>query len=76
VVTGLLARMAKAILKPQQTLREFSQECSRILGPAANYFMALTRILERIIYSNHQPTAEDIEQSKQLSLNIQEKLKG
>jgi hypothetical protein len=75
-VTGLLARMAKAVLKPQQTLREFSQECSRILGPAANYFMALTKILERIIYSDYQPTAEDAEQSKQLSLTIREKLKG
>jgi hypothetical protein len=76
VVTGLLARMAKAILKPQQTLREFAQEISRVLGPAANYFMVLTRILERIIYSDHQPTAEDVEQSKQLSLNIREKFKG
>ncbi len=76
VVTGLLARVAKAILKPQQTLREFAQECSRVLGPAASYFMALTKILERIIYSDHQPTAEDVEQSKQLSLTIRERLKG
>jgi hypothetical protein len=75
-VTNLLARAAKAMLKPQQTLREFAQECSRILGPAANYFMALTRILERILYSDYEPTAEDIEKSKQLSLTIKEKIKG
>jgi hypothetical protein len=75
-VTNLLARAAKAILKPQQTLREFARECSRVLGPAANYFMALTRILERILYSDYKPTAEDVEKSKQLSLTIREKLKG
>jgi hypothetical protein len=45
------------------------------LGPAANYFMALTRILERILYSDYEPTAEDVEKSKQLSLTIKEKLK-
>ncbi|MCJ7744233.1 MAG: DUF4129 domain-containing protein [Dehalococcoidales bacterium] len=75
-VTNLLARAAKAILKPQQTLREFAQECSRVLGPAANYFMVLTRILERILYSDYEPTAEDVEKSKQLSLTIKEKIKG
>jgi hypothetical protein len=75
-VTGLLAKVAKVILKPQQTLREFAQECRRVLGPAANYLMALTRILERILYSDYQTTAEDAEKSKQLSLTIKEKLKG
>ncbi|MBI4303758.1 MAG: DUF4129 domain-containing protein [Chloroflexi bacterium] len=74
--TALLARAARGMLRPQQTLREFAQESNRVLGSAATHFMVLTRLLERVLYSDYQPSHEDAEKSRQLSISIKEKLKG
>jgi len=70
----LLQRVAKVLLRPQQTLREFASECSAVLGPAASRFTELTRIVERALYSGHEPTPEDAEQSQHLSHTIEEAL--
>lgn len=72
----LVQRMSRALLRPQQTLREFARESSQGLGPAAKYFIELTGIVEKLIYSQYRPTEGDVEKSKQLSHTIKEEFKG
>jgi hypothetical protein len=76
LVLRLVQRMSRALLRPQQTLREFARESSRVLGPAAKYFIELTRMVEKLLYSQYRPTEGDVEKSKQLSHTIEEELKG
>jgi hypothetical protein len=75
-VVGVIRVVTRVMLKPQQTLREFASESHRILGPAAKYFLELTKMVERLLYSRYQPTAEDAGESRKLSRNIEEELKG
>ena len=65
-VVRFLRGMTRAWLGPQQTLREFAQESSRMLGPAAKYFIELTKMVERLLYSQYRPTEKDVENSSQL----------
>ncbi len=76
LVLRLVQRMSRALLRPQQTLREFARENNRTLGPAAKYFIELTRMVEKLLYSRYRPTGGDVEKSKQLSHTIEEELKG
>ncbi len=76
LMVRLVQRITEAVLSPQQTLREFSRESSRVLGPAANYFYDLTRMVERLLYSRYRATERDVEKSKQLSGKMEEGLKG
>jgi hypothetical protein len=76
LVVRLLKGITKAVLPPQQTLREFANETSTVLGPAAKYFLELTGMVERLLYSEYRPTEEDVEKSQQLSHNIEEVFKG
>ena len=71
VVIRLVQKIAKTLLKPGQTLREFTTENSKVLGPTASYFIELTRMVERLLYSPYRPTEEDVEKSKQLSSNVE-----
>ena len=71
VAISLVQKIAKTLLKPGQTLREFAGENGKVLGPAAGYFIELTRMVERLLYSPYRPTEEDVEKSKQLSSNVE-----
>jgi len=75
LVVRLIQGITKVLLKPQQTLREFSGETSQSLGPLAKYFTELTKTVERLLYSPYRPTKRDAERSKELSHNIEEGLK-
>jgi len=75
LVMRFLLRIARVSLRPQQTLREFADEHSRVLGPGAKYFVELTRLVERLLYSQYRPTEADVEHSRQLSLKIEEESK-
>ncbi len=75
-VVRLIQGITKAILRPQQTLREFANENSGVLGPAARLFVELTRKVEKLLYSKYMPTEEDAEKSQQLSRTIEEELKS
>jgi len=72
LVVRLILGITKALLKPQQTLREFARESASVLGPAAKYFVELTKMVERLLYSQYRPTAKDAENSKRLSHKIEE----
>jgi len=65
-------KISKAIFKPQQTLREFAVEHGGVLGPASKYFMQLNYMVERLLYSPHQPAEDDMVNSRQLSQSIME----
>ncbi len=75
LVVRLIQGITKVLLKPQQTLREFSGETNQSLGPLAKYFTELTKTVERLLYSPYRPTKRDAERSKELSHNIEEGLK-
>jgi hypothetical protein len=75
-VVGVIRVVTRVMLKPQQTLREFAGESNRVLGPAAKYFLELTKMVERLLYSRYQPTDEDAGKSRKLSRDIEEELKG
>jgi len=76
VVIRLVQKIAETLLKPGQTLREFAAENGKVLGPAAGYFIELTRMVERLLYSSYDPTEKDLTKTKQLSNNIEEESKG
>jgi len=76
LIIRLVQGVTKAMLKPQQTLREFAGETSRVLGPFGKYFVELTGMVERLLYSRYRPTEKDAEKSQRLSHNIEEGLKG
>ena len=71
LAVGVIQGITKALLKPQQTLREFAEESSKILGPAARYFIDFTRVVERLLYSQYKPTEKDVEMSRELSDKIE-----
>jgi len=71
----LILAVTNVLFRPQHTLREFLKENRLSLGPAARFFEQLTRIVERLLYSNYQPTEEDVAKSEQLSHNIEEGIK-
>ena len=58
-------------MKPQQTLREYERETSKVLGPAGKYFIELTHLLEKRLYGKRQPDASDIQKSQELALELQ-----
>jgi hypothetical protein len=68
----LVLKISKAIFKPQQTLRQFAAEHGGVLGPASKYFMELNYMVERLLYSPHQPSEDDMVNSQQLSQSIME----
>ena len=71
LVIRIVQKIAKTLLGPGQTLREFAKENGRVLGPSAGYFIELTRMVERLLYSPYRPTEEDAKKSRQLSNNIE-----
>lgn len=72
----LVQRVTGFLPRPQQTLREFARETSRVLGPTGKYFQELTGIVERLLYSHQTATEEDAEKSKQLCKGIEDGLEG
>ncbi|MFC2056395.1 DUF4129 domain-containing protein, partial [Chloroflexota bacterium] len=76
LVARLIQGITETLLRPQQTLREFAYASSRMLGPAGKYFVELTKIVERLLYSQYSPTEDDAGKSEQLSHTIEGKSKS
>jgi hypothetical protein len=72
----LILRISSTVFRPQQTLREFAREQSGVLGIAARYFVELTGLVERLLYSRYEPTREDEWRGNALAHTIEEELKG
>ena len=71
VALQLVQVVTKKLLAPHQTLREYGQEASNKLGPAGKHFLELTYLIERRLYGIRKPDAADVQQSKDLALEIQ-----
>jgi hypothetical protein len=69
-VVRIIQGITRALLKPQQTLREFASESSRVIGPASRYFTEFTRIIETLLYSPYKPTEDDAQKSEHISNTI------
>ncbi len=74
-VVRLIQQVIRVTFRPQQTLREFLREVSPYLGSAAGLFAELTGLVEKLLYSRHQPTEEDARHSEAVSKQIEERLK-
>ncbi len=75
-VVRLIMRVARVLMPPQQTLREFAYENSKALGSGAKHFIELTKTVERLLYSQYQPTEEDVRKTQKLSDTTEEKTKN
>jgi hypothetical protein len=75
-VVKLLLQLFHLVFGPSQTLREFSQEVSPRLGPVAGFFEELTRVVERAVYSSHNPTDEEAERGEEISRQVERGVKG
>jgi hypothetical protein len=71
VTLQLVQNLTKKLVAPHQTLREYGQEASNKLGPAGKHFLELTYLIERRLYGIRKPDAADVQQSKDLALEIQ-----
>ncbi len=72
----VVQRIARVSARPDQTLREFARETASAIGPLADRFAEFTRIVERLLYSRHEPSEEDAERIKSLSKNIEKGVGG
>ena len=52
----------------------FTRETEAALGPVGKRLMDFTRLAERLLYSRHEPSAEDMEETRLLSENIEKGL--
>jgi hypothetical protein len=76
LVLRLVQRITRVAFRPDQTLREFTRETEAALGPVARRLMEFTRMAERLLYSKHEPSEEDVEETRLLSQNIEKGLGG
>jgi hypothetical protein len=70
LILKLVQAMTRVLLKPQQTLREYARENSRLLGPLSQYFIEFTLLIERFLYSARKPAREDVENGRRLYQTI------
>jgi len=76
LVLRLVQRITRIAFRPDQTLREFTRETEAALGPLAKRLMDFTRLAERLLYSKHEPSEEDVEETRLLSESIEKGLGG
>jgi hypothetical protein len=72
----LVQRITGVAFRPDQTLREFARETEAGLGPVGKRLMEFTRLAERLLYSKHEPSEQDAEETKLLSESIEKGLSG
>jgi len=58
-VLRLVQELTAVLLRKNNTLREYAQECAPKLGPLAGYFQELTVIVEKALYARQHPGQED-----------------
>lgn len=75
LILRLAQRVARVVLKPQQTHREFVDEARKALGPLADYLMDFTRMVERLLYSRSPATETDVRMSEQLGRRLRDGFK-
>jgi hypothetical protein len=69
-VLKFIQKLAGLTPLPQQTMREFAEQSGSSLGPISRFFMEITLIAERSLYSPCKPSQSDIDKSRELSQAI------
>ena len=67
----LVTTITRVVLKPQQTLREFARENSQALGPLSRHFNEFTALVEKLLYSRHKQSPEDLRKSQELYTSLE-----
>lgn len=76
LVLRLVQRITRITIRPDQTLREFTRETEAALGPIGKRLVEFTRLAERLLYSKHEPSEQDVAVTRVLSENIEKGLGG
>jgi hypothetical protein len=75
IVIQLIQRASGVLLKPNQTLREYINDTGNSIGAAGKPILEFTRMIEKVLYSTHHATADDIKNGEQLARKVQESIR-
>jgi hypothetical protein len=75
IVIQLIQRASGVLLKPNQTLREYINDTGDSIGAAGKPILEFTRMIEKVLYSTHHATADDIKNGEQLARKVQESIR-
>ena len=68
----IVERMTQISMNPQMTLRGFLKEATPLLDGAVDAFAELTVIAERVLYSPHTPSEDDVLRAENLASKVEE----
>jgi len=63
------------LVKPNQTLREYIRTTGKATGPANKYLIEFTGMVEKVLYSPHKVSDDDVKNGERLAYSVQESLK-
>lgn len=66
VIVAIVRSLTNITPGKNQTLREFSGDSGKLMGKFEEYFDRMTRMVEKILYSNREATDDDLRQSEEL----------
>jgi len=74
IVIRLVQKVSGLLLKPNQTLREYISDSGQATGSTGKIILEFTRIVEKVLYSPHQVTEDDIKNGQRLARKARENL--
>ncbi len=74
IVIRLVQRVSGLHLKPNQTLREYINNTGQATGAAGSVFLEFTLVVEKVLYSPHRVTEDDIKNGEQLARKMRESI--
>jgi hypothetical protein len=69
-----MQKVSGLLLKPNQTLREYIRDTGQTTGSTDKIILEFTRIVEKVLYSPHQVTEDDIKNGEQLARKVRESI--
>jgi hypothetical protein len=69
-----MQKVSGLLLKPNQTLREYIRDTGQTTGSTGKIILEFTRIVEKVLYSPHQVTEDDIKNGEQLARKVRESI--
>jgi hypothetical protein len=74
IVIRLVQKVSGLLLKPNQTLREYISDSGQATGSTGKIILEFTQIVEKVLYSPHQVTEDDIKNGQRLARKARENL--
>ena len=75
IVLQLVQKVSGVLVKPNQTLREYIRTTGKATGPANKYLIEFTGMVEKVLYSPHKVSDDDVKNGERLAYSVQESLK-